>query len=71
MKELKKKIALFVCLSLALTGTVAALAGCGGDDDPPGSETYTFAAALTDLDDVEGEGWSGGESGIGMIVKDW
>ena len=63
MKELKKKIALFVCLSLALTGTVAALAGCGGDDDPPGSETYTFEAEYATLP-LKGAGWSGGMGGV-------
>ncbi len=73
MKNFKKKIALFSSLVLALAGTAFALSACGGtgDDTPPGAETYTFAAALTNLDDVEGEGWSGGESGPGMIVKDW
>ena len=69
--QAKKFIALF-CGIMMTAGSAFALAACGGgDDDPPGSQTYTFAAALTDLDDVEGEGWSGGESGTGMIVKDW
>lgn len=72
MKNLKKKLALLVCMALSVVIFSAFMSACNNEDkNPPGTKTYTFAAALTNLDDVEGEGWSGGESGIGMIVKDW
>ena len=47
--QAKKFIALF-CGIMMTAGSAFALAACGGgDDDPPGSQTYTFAAALTDM----------------------
>ena len=69
-KKMKKKFITAVVLALAVISVAIAFTACG-DSNPPGTETYTFAAALTDLDDVEGEGFSGGEGGISMIAKDY
>lgn len=72
MNSIMKKIAVMLGATVAAAGVMFTVSACGDEEkNPPGTETYTFDAALTDLDDVEGEGWSGGESGIGMIVKDW
>lgn len=46
------------------------LAACGEEKLPEGFTEYVFEAELTNLDDVEGEGFSGGPSGIGMICPD-
>lgn len=57
-----------------MISSVAAFVGCGGEEGkvtvPPGMEKYTFAAACTDLTDLEGTGWSGGNSGIATIGQD-
>lgn len=61
---------MILTLIFCVSCTAFALTGCGEETDPPGTETYTFGAELTDLDDVDGEGFSGGSSGIGMIAPD-
>ncbi len=71
MKKIMKRSGILAMGLIFSLGAAVGLTACGEEELPAGTNTYTFAAALTDLDDVEGEGWSGGESGVGMIVKDW
>ncbi len=48
----------------ALTAAAAlTFAACGGDGNPPGSETYTFEAEYAVLP-ADGAGWSGGMGGV-------
>lgn len=70
MKMFKKGLIALIALLVLSVSIMTVFTACG-DGNPPGTETYTFEAALTDLDDVEGEGFSGGEGGISMIAKDY
>lgn len=67
---MKKKIVLLLSTVLISACFALPFVGCGGDKVDDGKKEFKFAAAFTNLDDVEGEGFSGGPSGVGMIVQD-
>ncbi len=73
-KNVLSKI-LMLGVSLCVLLLTLVFSACGNDPDITGNAPmidgyYTFAAALTDLDEVEGEGFSGGTSGKSMIAQD-
>ncbi len=68
-----KKMIKLISVVLALVCACALLVGCGeteGDNTTSGTQTYTFGAELTYLDDVQGAAFSGSATGKGMIVID-